>query len=165
MNNNNQLTYVKNKKISSKNILLIILLVITIVLLITILAYFFLVYNTPTNKIKRYLTKQEYSCTKNVCIKKTSTDKITISLKDGHLEASNNLYEFYLSETTKSLNIKKTQKVCYYAKENSTAFSTVDDTYTYDLQCEQYIKNVNEYIDTYKKIFTTTKVNVNDLKK
>lgn len=163
--NNNQLTYTKNNKISKKNIRLIIILIIGTILLITIVAYFSFIYNSPQNKLKRYLEKEEYTCKNNICLKETSQTEYAVNLKKGTFEISNYEHDFYLSETTKSLNLKKDKKVCYYSKDESPIFSNVDESYTYDLHCQKHLELVNEYINYFKNIFEISKVSVNELKK
>ena len=162
---NKELTYNKVYKVSKKNIAIIIIPIILTLILITIIFYYCIIYNSPKNKLKRYLENYNYVCSKNICTKQKDNAQYSINLKKINFEYTNLEYEFFLSESKLSLNIIENEMVCNYTQDKSTFFSEVDKNSTSNSRCKKYIEDVNKYIEYFEDIIESSEVDVNDLKK
>lgn len=143
---------------------IIILLSSTLALLVVILiAYFCLIYNKPSNKLKRYLQKQEYTCYKKKCVKETKKDRIEINFKNGNYIVSNENFTLIISNSIELEN--KSAYPCTYPKKTNNKLSLIDTEKTTDRTCREYIESVNDYIFDYQNMLNAAKVDVNDLSK
>ena len=149
--------------IKKHNYIIIIITSILALLVVLLIAYFCLIYNKPSNKLKRYLQKQEYTCYKKKCIKETKQDRIEINFKNGNYMVSNN--DFTLSITNSIQLENKDAYPCTYPKKTENKLSLIDSERTEDRTCRTYIDSVNDYIFDYQNMLNGAKVDVNDLSK
>lgn len=172
MKKNLELTYNKENllpstevKLNKKNYITIIVPIILVVLLILGIALYVFVITSPSNKLKKYLEEIEYTCNDKTCTKEIDTIQYTINYKDISMYIENTEYRLTISESTPSLEVKNTEIVCTYTKGNYTRFTMIDDTFIYDKKCEDYIEDINKYIEEYKAIVKQSGIDVNKINK
>lgn len=166
MKKNLELTYKGNDvKLNKKNYLIIIIPIILVVLLTIGIALFVFITNNNSNKLKNYLSEVGYKCNKKICTKQIDNANYTFNYKDIVLYIENDDYRLTLSDSTPALEIKKDEYVCTYTKADYTTFTLVDDNFIYEKKCEDYIKEVNNYIEEYKSIVNSSGIDVNKIKK
>lgn len=166
-NNNKELTYNKTEpknKFTFKQILNIIYLTLIGILIVFILFIIF-IYNNDSNKLKRYLTKQDYICKNNICTKEIDGINYSINFKKGIYSASNREYRYELNNINHKLVLKEDNSECIFDKDNFTPSDYIDNTFTYSSHCKKYIEDVNKIIKNYNEIKEKSKVDVNSLKK
>lgn len=163
MNENKQLTYNDNKKntISKKELFKIISLSIITILIVGSIAYFFLVYLSDSNSLKRYLKSQGYSCSKKICKKEINDEKFEFNYKKAKLMITNDLYVLNINTKTPELEIKKDEYICTYRKDNYELGQSIDESFTYKPKCEKYILDINKYLKEYQTAIEKSKYNVN----
>ena len=74
-------------------------------------------------------------------------------------------YRLTISDSTPSLEVKNTETVCTYTKGDYSLFTLVDNTFIYEKKCEDYIKDINKYIEEYKAIVKQSGIDVNKINK
>lgn len=151
----------QKKKYSKKSIRLILSFVLAALLLVAILFYIF-IYNSDSNKLKRYLINNNYTCNSSICSKDINGVTYNINYKNGDLNIDSPIYSFNLSNTNHKLELKKEKEHCLYEKNNFSKYDEVDETFTYSSRCKAYIEDVNEIISNYNIILGESKVDVNN---
>ncbi len=154
-----------NEKLSKKNYVIIIVPIILIIILTISIALFVFIITNPSNRLKKYLIKQDYNCNSETCTKKISDDNYTIDYKKGYLYIDNDIYHLTISNTSPLLEVKETEYICTYSNANYETFTKVDNTFMYNRQCETYINDINKKIDFYHNIFIDSGIDVNKLEK
>lgn len=154
-----------NDKLSKKNYIIIIVPIILAILLVIAIALFVFIFSNPSNRLKKYLIKENYICNSETCSKKINDDNYIINYKNGYFYVENDTYRLTLSNTTPSLEVKNSEYICTYTNSNYLVFTHIDSTFMYNKQCEKYINDINKNIDFYQRIFTDSEVDVNKLEK
>lgn len=163
MKKNKELTHKETKtKLNKKNYIIIIIPIILAIILIITIAIFTYNYNKPSNKLKRTLLNNDYTCTKTICTKEDKNYLYKINYIKGEFYAENDSYKIYLNNNNPTIEEKKTDRVCTYTKDNSQKLDIVDSTYTYDSTCQKYIENVNNVINSFQALLNEAKVDVNN---
>ena len=162
MNENKQLTYNDNKSnINKKELFKIISLSVIAILIVGAIAYFFLVFLSDSNSLKRYLKNQGYSCSKKICKKEINDEKYEFNFKKAKLTITNDLYVLSIDTKTPELEIKKDEYICTYRKDNYEFGQSIDESFTYNQKCGKYISDINKYLKEYKTALDKSGYNVN----
>ena len=135
----------------------IILSIIIGILIITIVSTILLL-NTNTSKIKRYLTKEEYECSNIECIKTVNNYQMIINTKDLYLTATNDSYIIKVNNKEVLLQKRTDKSTCSYTKENYRINQLIDEDFEYTVYCQEYVAEINEVLEVYKDILTSSKV-------
>ena len=136
----------ETNKIPKKNMNIIIFSVTLSLLVVGGFAYFFLIYRSDANMLKRYLIKEGYTCNNKTCNKKIKDMSYSIDYKDNTLRATNKLYQIDLSKNHPVLEVKSNDLICEYEKDNYNGTDRIDESFTYNNVCKQYIEDVNTVI-------------------
>ena len=145
------------------NIKKLILPIIVILIIISIIVFISNLIN-PSNKAKRYLEKNGYICNKQTCTKDINNNIYTFNYEKLVFYIDTPTYYITISNNTPIITIKDDEYVCTFSKDNYEAFTLVDNSFTYNKVCETYIDKVNNHIQEYKEIITSSKINVNSNK-
>ena len=129
------------------------------------IAYYFLIYNKPSNKLKRYLESNSYTCNKKVCTKEENNNRYKINYETGDFALSDNNYVVSLNKQHIILELKKENYSCSFEKEGYQRNELVDDKFDYNYTCSLYINDVNRIIEEYRKIIVNSGLNVNEFEK
>lgn len=135
------------------------------VVIICGLVVFLIIFNNPSNKLKRYLIKEDYTCNKSICRKDIDNVTYNISYKKASFQVITGDYILNITKRTPYLVTLANAPVCRYEKENYKALSLIDSTYSYSSNCSKYIKDINKYINEYQSILDNSKVTVDELSK
>ena len=138
-----------------KNIFLIILVLIIIVSFGCI--YYFKIYMSDRNVLERYLESKGYSCIGNNCTKKDKDIKYNYDLKSKDLYISKDKYVLVIGNNSPVIKFKSNSKICNYDIDDYKAGDYVTEEYSYDKECEEYIDDINVYIEEYKSIVNINK--------
>lgn len=160
-----QLTFNKEttkKKLSFKQIKIILIISSILILSVLVLFYIF-IYQSDTNKLKRYLKEEGYTCNSKICTKEINDLTYNIDVKDASLNVDSPNYSFILNNAKHSLETKKENNICTYEKMPFSKYEQITDEFTYSRQCKVYIDVVNEIIKNYNIILEESKVDVNKL--
>lgn len=147
---------IQKKKISIKKLLIPVIIIAILVLIVFISSLL-----NPSNKAKRYLEKNGYTCNKQTCTKDYNNNIYTFNYETLTYYVDTDVYYVNIGETTPSLTLKDDEYVCSFTKDNYKTFTLVDNTFIYNKNCEKYIENVNSHIKEYKEIIELAKINVN----
>jgi uncharacterized protein YxeA len=144
-----------------KKKLIIISIVVFIIICITAL---FLIFNKDTNKLKRYLKKDGYTCNSTTCTKIDKDVQYIISYKKGN-------YHYEDSDITIDINIDKaivTQtkgvgEICNFTRnvKKLTTFTEEDTTNN----CLIYLEKVNETVKDYQTLLVKSDTDIINLSK
>lgn len=139
----------------SKKIIMIIVVLLVIVTVGSI--YYFKIYMNEKNILERYLEEHKYSCVGNNCTKKEKDVKYSFDLKNRDLYISKDKYSVAVGTKSPILRFKNSNKLCNYEIDNYEVGDLIDDNFTYDKDCEEYIEDINVYIEEYKTIVNVIK--------
>ncbi len=153
----------EEKKKRNPKLVLAILIVIGILIITLFILYMIFIYNSPSNKLKRYLTTQEYTCYKKKCVKKTKDERIEINFKTFNYSVINQEYTLTISNMV-TLDTKDAYS-CTYPKQSEDRISLISDEMTTDKECRKHIDSVNNYISNYQKVLREAKVSVKEISK
>lgn len=135
----------------------IIIAIVVITLISTILLL-----NTNTSKIKRYLTKQEYECSSIECIKTVNNYQMIINTKDLYLTATNDTYIIKVNNKGVLLQKRNDKSTCSYTKYNYRINQLIDEDFEYTVYCQEYIQEINQVLELYRDILTSSKVKISN---
>lgn len=144
------------KKKNNKIIIAVVIIVVVLSLVIFIASLL-----NPSNKAKKYLESNGYTCNKQTCTKDENNNIYTFNYEKLTYYVDTDFYSVNISESLPSLTLKDDDYVCDYTKDDYKKFTLVDDTFIYNQICEKYVENVNSHIREYEKIITESKINVN----
>ncbi len=151
------------KKPNKGKIIIIILTIIAVIAIVLFVLYIIFIYNKPSNKLKRYLSTNEYTCYKKKCVKETKTDKYEIYFTNGNYYVKNKEYTLYIDST---IHIDtKDAYTCTYTTIDDKKLNNINSDLVTDATCRKHIDSVNNYIDVYNDVLNKAKVDVNDLSK
>ena len=150
-------TFIPNKK------RIIIILLITIILLTSIIAL--IIYTKPSNKLKRYLIKEDFECSSKKCTKKIDNTTYNIFYKKGTITANNLEYGLETNDYSIELQIKNNKLNCTYTSNEYVIGKKIDSDFTYTTACQDYIKDANKILEVYNDLLKESKVKINKLKK
>lgn len=154
------------KKLTKKNYIIIIAPIVLSIILILTIAYYVFVYSSSSNKLKRTLLENEYSCNKQVCTKEQNNTHYSIDYKNIIFSVDTNNYHMTVNtNTTPSLEIKSKEYVCTFTKIDYSSLQHIDNTFLYDRQCENYIEEINKRTDEFKSLLDESKIDVNKIDK
>lgn len=158
MKKNQELKHLESKKKLTKlNYVVIIIPIAFFILIIITIAYFVFVYNSNENKLKRFLEYSGYTCNKLVCSKMINNENYMLNYQNKTLIIDNNELNITFNEKTPPiLELKDTGTICNFLKNDYQPITSIDNTFTYSKNCEKYIPKVNEYMNHYKNILTST---------
>lgn len=145
------------EKKSKKNKLF--LIIIIMIIFITIISTIILL-NTNTLKLKRFLTKQDYECSNIECTNTVNNYQMVINLKDMFLTATNDTYIIKVNNKEILLQKRNDKKTCSYTKTNYRINQLIDEDFEYTVYCQEYVSEINEVLEEYKNILTSSKVNL-----
>lgn len=148
------------KKLSFKQIKLI-LIISSIILLTLLILFYIFIYQCDSNKLKRYLKEEGFTCNSKICTKEINELTYNINIKDASLNVDSPNYSFILTNTKHSLEIKKENNICTYEKMPFSKYEQITEEFTYSRQCKVYIDVVNEIIKNYNIILEESKIDVN----
>jgi len=155
----------KKTQITFKPNIKVITIFTIIVLLLTCSIIYITVYKKPSNILKRYLVKEEFSCKSNKCHKKIDDSTYTIYYKEGTVLISNIKYQLITNNDSINLQIKGTNTNCIYVNDTGVIGKNIDNKFTYSSNCSKYIDDANELLDIYNDLLVSSKVNLTKLKK
>ena len=138
-----------------KNIILIICVLLIIISFGVI--YFFKIYNSDKNVMERYLESNGYTCVGNTCTKKNKDSKYNYDIKTNDLYVSKDKYVLVIGDNYPVIKFKSSSRVCNYEIDNYRVGDHVNSKFSYDKECEEYINDINVYIDEYKNIVKNSK--------
>ena len=141
-----RLPYKETNKIPKKNLHLIIFSVTLSLLVVGGFAYFFLIYRSDANILKRYLVTKGYTCNNRTCNKKVGSITYTFDYKNTSLTATDKLYLIEASNNHPYLEVRKTKQTCEYEKDDYNGRDKIDETFVTNNECMKYIEDVNEVI-------------------
>lgn len=141
-----RLPYQEKHKIPKKNIYLIIFSVCLSLVIILGLAFYFLIYKSDANLLKRYLITEGYTCNNVICNKKDGEYTYSYDYKKNALTVSNKNYTIEVSDNHPYLEVRKINLVCEYEKEEYNGKDKIDSSFNYDNECREYIDEVNDII-------------------
>ena len=141
----------KNKK---KNIIVPIIIAIAVITLISTI----ILLNTNTSKIKRYLSKEGYECSNVECVKVVNNYQMIINTKDLYLTATNDTYIIKVNNKGVLLQKRTDKSTCSYTKYNYRINQLIDENFEYTVYCQEHIKEINEVLEVYRDILTSSKV-------
>lgn len=142
------------EKSKKKNIVLPIIIAIAIITLASTI----ILSNTNTSKIKRYLSKEGYECSAIECIKTVNDYQMIINTKDLYLTATNDTYIIKVNNKEVLLQKRTDKSTCSYTKDNYRINQLIDEDFEYTVYCQEYIKKINEVLELYRNILTSSKV-------
>lgn len=153
-----------NPKLTKKNYFIIIIPIVLILLITAIIAYYTFIYSNNYNKLKRYLTDNNYICNNDSC--SINIDEVTeiIDLKTGILTVSNMDYTYMINKNYASYQDNKNELVCSYTSPKYEFYQKIDTSFTDGSNCEVYISKINKSIDKYQGIFESSNIDVNGFK-
>ncbi len=141
-----RLPYPEKNKIPKKNIFIIIFSVCLSLVIILSLAYYFLIYKSDANLLKRYLLSEGYTCNNVTCNKIEQEYSYSYNYKKNALTASNKNYTIEVSNNHPYIEIRNIDLVCEYEKDEYNGTDKIDDSFTYSNECKAYIDDVNDII-------------------
>ena len=142
-------------------IIVIALTIFGIIFVALFILYIIFIYNSNSNKLKRYLSNNDYTCYKKKCVKETKEERIEINFKNFTFFVKNKEYTLTLDN---SIFIEtKDAYSCTYPKEKDSRISLINNDLTIDKTCRKHIDSVNNYINNYQKMLNDAKIDVNDL--
>ena len=140
------------------------IIILILLILVVCLTIYFLIFNTNSNKLKRYLKGEGYTCNKTICTKEIKSTRYQINYKKGyyHYEDDDIILDIrkdktQLEETSSSLK-------CTFYKESDkslTAFTQADTSST----CLIFLEKVNREVKSFQDILKEAKVNFDKLSK
>ena len=136
------------------------IIILVLVILLIILAgvfYYFKIYMSDRNVMERYLASNGYNCVGNNCTKKEKSIKYNYDLKTKDLYVSTNKYAIAIGYKYPILRFKSGGKVCNYEIDDYKVGDHITKDFTYESDCQDYIEEINMYIDVYKKIVNDNK--------
>lgn len=148
---------VTKKKTNIKKLILPLIILVTIIILIVFISSLV----NPSNKAKKYLEKNGYTCNKQTCTKDTNNNIYTFNYETLTYYVDTTNYYVNIGKETPILTLKDDEYLCDFTKNDYKIFTLVDDTFIYNKNCEKYVENVNNHIKEYKKIITEAKISVN----
>ncbi len=167
--NNKELTYtpqeVQLTKLSKKNYITIIIPIVLILIIIAVIALIVIKTSNPSTKVEKYLNDIGYKCSDKSCVTEEKGVRKTYNYKTHALLVETDEYRLTVSKETPVLEVIKSEQVCSYIKSDYKIFTKVDTSFMYDKNCEKYIKNINESIDLYENIITSSNADVNKIEK
>ena len=132
-----------------------------VIFIILFILYIIFIYNSNSNKLKRYLSTNDYTCYKKKCVKETKEERIEIIFKDFTFFVKNKEYSLSLDNSI-FLETKDAYS-CTYPKEKNSRVSLINNDLTIDKTCRKHIDSVNNYINNYQKMLNDAKIDVNEL--
>lgn len=164
--NNKELIHTtKEVKLNKKNYLVIIVPIIFILIIIVALALSIISSSNPSNKVKKYLDNIGYNCNKKTCIKEENNIINTYNYKTHTLLVETDEYRLTIGTASPVLEIKNSEQICSYMTSDYKMFTQVDNTFMYDKHCEKYLSAINNSIELYKNIITSSNADVNKIEK
>lgn len=148
---------VPKKKTNIKKLILPLIVIIVVLVLIIFISSLL----NPSNKAKKYLEKEGYTCNKQTCTKDSNNNIYTFNYKTLTYYVDTDKYYVNIGPTSPSLTLKDDEYVCSYTKDEYKIFTLVDNTFIYNQNCAKYVENVNSHIKEYKEIIESAKINVN----
>lgn len=152
-----KLVPVEKKQTNIKKIILPTIIIVAILILVLFISSLL----NPSNKAKKYLESNGYTCNKQTCTKDENNKIYTFNYEDLTYYVDTDFYYVNIGNTPPSLTLKDDEYVCSYTKDEYKPFTLVDNTFIYNQICEKYVENVNSHIKEYEKIITEAKINVN----
>ena len=141
-----RLPYKETNKIPKKNLNIIIFSVTLSLIVVAGFAYFFLIYRSDSNILKRYLSKHGYTCNNRTCNKKEGSISYSFDYKKQELTATDKLYKIEVSNNNPYLEVRKTKQQCEYEKDEYNGKDKVDESFKTNNECIKYIEDVNNII-------------------
>lgn len=148
------------EKSKKKYIITSIIIAIAVITLISTI----ILLNTNTSKIKRYLSKEEYECSSIECIKTVNNYQMIINTKDLYLTATNDTYIIKVNNKEVLLQKRTDKSTCSYTKDNYRINQLIDEDFEYTVYCQEYISEINEVLEVYRDILTSSKVRLSKQK-
>ncbi len=152
-----RLPYQENNKIPKKNLFIIIFSVCLSLVIILSLAFYFLIYKSDANLLKRYLLGEGYNCNNITCNKKEKGYTYSFNYKKNTLTASNKNYTIEISNNHPYLEVRDINLVCEYEKDDYNGNDKIDDSFSYSNECKTYIEEVNNIISYRNRVIENYK--------
>jgi len=143
--------------------IIIALTVLAVIAIVLFTLYIIFIYNKPSNKLKRYLSDNDYVCYKKKCVKETKNEKYEIYFKTGKYFVKNKEYTLVVDNSI--IIDTKDAYSCTYPTINNEGLNNINPDLVNDSICRKHIDSVNNYIDNYKNVLNNAKVDVNELSK
>lgn len=153
MKKNRELKYdePKKKKLTKFNYIVIIVPIILVLILVAGIAFYVFIYNSDSNKMKRYLINDGYVCNDVTCTREKENKIFTIDYVNNIFTVDSANIQVRVGEDNPIVDVKDKEMICTYVKDNYN-WNFVDDSFIYDKQCESYIPQINEYLTYYMGI-------------
>lgn len=151
------------KLIQEKKKKIIFFLIILLILLIVGLIIFFKIYNEPSNKLKRTLEKDNYSCNKTICTKEKDNTTYNIAYKKDSFQVITNEYILNITKKGPYLVVQNNSYICEYKTSDKNNLTKLDEESTSNPKCSKYINEINNYIIKYQNILDDAKITISDL--
>jgi len=147
-----------------KNKLWIVILIILIIIGISI---FFIIFNKDSNKLKRYLKHQGYTCNDTICFNEKEGSRYQINYHNGNYKVSGDLEleinPLYNTATFFGNSVTSMPYQCHYTHKGAVLLTTFteDDTASH---CAEFLGIVNREVENYQLIVVKSKTNLSKLK-
>jgi hypothetical protein len=144
-----------------------VLISILIILVIIVITIFLIIFNKDSNKLKRYLKHNGYTCNETICFYENEGNKYQINYHNGDYKVSGNLeleiHPLYNTATFFGNSVTSVPYQCHYKHEGATELTvfTEDDTASY---CTEFLGIVNGEVENYQTIAVKSKTDLSKLK-
>jgi acetylglutamate synthase len=81
-----------------------------------------------------------------------------INTKDLYLTATNDSYIIKVNNKEVLLQKRTDKSTCSYTKDNYRINQLIDEDFEYTVYCQEYISKINEVLEVYRDILTSSKV-------
>ena len=138
-----------------KKITILVSVLVFILVLGTI--YYYKIYMSDRNIMLRYLEGKKYTCVGDNCTNNDKKVKYNYDLKTDDLYISKDKYVLVIGKNYPVLKFKNGNKVCNYEIDDYKIGDHITENYSYEKSCQEYIEEINMYIDEYKMIVNDNK--------
>jgi hypothetical protein len=141
-------------------------IIITAIIIIAVIVIFILAYNDDSNKLKRYLKKQGYTCNSSICSKTEKDIFYQVDYKEGiySYESQKEIISIYKDKTIVDLSKQSSSTICEFQKDGVKDLTTFTEEDTSN-NCLIYLEKVNRLVDDFKKILVKSGTDITKLSK
>ena len=137
---------------------------ITVLVIAVCLTVFLLIFNTSSNKLKRYLKSEGYTCNKTLCTKKIKTTQYQINYKKCYYHYEDDDLTIDISKEKTLVQPVNKITACTFHKKDDNKLTTFTDADS-SSNCLIYLEKVNIEVNNFKDILKEAKVDFNKLSK
>jgi hypothetical protein len=120
-------------------------------------------FSNESNRLKRYLHKNGYTCNSTNCIKNDNDKEYLVNYKNGELTINTRDYNMVINSNSVNLHENNSNQNCTYKREDSK--SNVKNSTNNDTICEKKVEDINNEITKYKELLFKADVSLNKIEK